>query len=239
MQWLFNNIFYLPLYNLLVWLIDIMPNHDVGLAVIGTTLVVSLLLFSISKQAIKTQLKMKEIEPELKKIKEQIKDKEQQTKATLELYKKYKINPFSGIVVALLQIPILLGLYYVFYKGGLPSINVKTLYPFVMIPKMVNMNFLGILNISKKNIFMAIIAGVAQFIQAQIMSPKTKKSENGSMAEDFAHSMNMQMKYFLPVIILMIGTTLPSALPLYWASRSTFMSIQEFIVRRKRKNPTV
>src|SRR5271155_3614640 len=130
MQWIFNNIFYAPLYNILVWLIDVMPNHDVGLAVIGTTLVVSLLLFSISKQAIRTQLKMKEIEPELKKIKDQIKDKEQQTKATLELYKKYKINPFSGILIALIQIPILLGLYYVFYKGGLPSINIKTLYPF-------------------------------------------------------------------------------------------------------------
>ena len=98
------------------------------------------------------------------------------------------------------------------------------------------MNFLGIMDISKKNFIMAIIAGIGQFIQAQIVSPKTKKSEKGSMSEDFAHSMNMQMKYVFPVIILMIGAGLPSALPLYWASRSIFMSIQEFVVRRKRKS---
>ncbi len=236
MIWIWDTIFYNPLYNLLVYLIDVIPTHDVGIAVILVTLVVSLVLFSISKKAIKTQLKMKEIEPELAKIKETIKDKQEQSIATLALYKKNNINPFSGILMALIQIPVLFALYYVFYKGGLPLIHQDILYPFVKIPVSVNMNFLGVMDISKKNLIMAIIAGVGQFIQAQIVSPKTKKSEKGSMSEDFAHSMNMQMKYVFPVIILMIGAGLPSALPLYWASRSIFMSLQEFVVRRKKNS---
>ena len=236
MIWIWNTVFYNPLYNLLVYLIDVIPTHDVGIAVILVTLVVSLVLFSISKKAIRTQLKMKEIEPELAKIKETIKDKQEQSLATLALYKKNNINPFSGILMALIQIPVLFALYYIFYKGGLPVIHGDALYGFVKIPLQVNMNFLGIMDISKKNFIMAIIAGIGQFIQAQIVSPKTKKSEKGSMSEDFAHSMNMQMKYVFPVIILMIGAGLPSALPLYWASRSIFMSIQEFVVRRKRKS---
>ena len=235
MIWLWNTIFYNPLYNLLVYLIDVIPTHDVGVAVVLVTLVVSLVLFSISKKAIKTQLKMKEIEPELKKIKETIKDKQEQSLATLALYKKNNINPFSGILMALIQIPVLFALYYIFYKGGLPVIHGDALYSFVKIPLQVNMNFLGVMDISKKNLIMAIIAGLGQFIQAQIVSPKTKKSEKGTMTEDFAHSMNMQMKYVFPFIILIIGMGLPSALPLYWASRSIFMSIQEFVVRRKRK----
>ncbi|MEI8337818.1 MAG: YidC/Oxa1 family membrane protein insertase [bacterium] len=235
MIWIWDTIFYNPLYNLLVYLIDVIPNHDAGIAVVLVTLVVSFLLFSISKKAIRTQLKMKEIEPELKKIKETIKDKQEQSLATLALYKKNNINPFSGILMALIQIPVLFALYYVFYKGGLPTIHSDILYGFIKIPLNVNMNFLGIMDIGKANIWMAIIAGIGQFTQAQIVSPKTKKSEKGSMSEDFAHSMNMQMKYVFPVIILMIGAGLPSALPLYWASRSIFMSVQEFVVRRKKK----
>ncbi len=234
MIWIWNTIFYNPLYNLLVYLIDIIPTHDVGIAVILVTLIVSLVLFSISKKAIRTQLKMKEIEPELAKIKETIKDKTEQSVATLALYKKNNINPFSGILMAFIQIPILFALYYVFYKGGLPEIHKDILYGFVRVPFDVNMNFLGILDIGKKNLIMAIIAGISQFVQAQIVSPKTKRSEKNSMAEDFAHSMNMQMKYFFPFIILMIGAGLPSALPLYWTSRSIFMSLQELVVRRKR-----
>ncbi len=235
MIWIWDTFFYNPLYNLLVYLIDTVPAHDAGVAVVLVTLVVSLILFSISKKAIRTQLKMKEIEPELKKIKETIKDKQEQSLATLALYKKNNINPFSGILMALIQIPVLFALYYVFYKGGLPVIHSDILYTFIRVPLNVNMNFLGIMDISKPNLLMAIIAGVAQFIQAQIVSPKTKKSEKGSMSEDFAHSMNMQMKYVFPVIILMIGAGLPSALPLYWASRSIFMCVQEYVVRMKKK----
>ncbi|HEY4512702.1 MAG TPA: YidC/Oxa1 family membrane protein insertase [Candidatus Paceibacterota bacterium] len=234
---MFDTIFYRPLYNTLVWLIDISPNHDAGIAVVALTLIVSVLLYSISKKAIKTQLALKEIEPELKQIKEEVKSKEEQARQTMALYKKYKVNPFSMILLIIIQFPILIALYYVFFKG-LPIIHTDALYSFVKAPESVDMVFLGIVDLSQKNIILAVIAGITQFIQAAIVSSYTKKQitpegHKKTMQEEFANSMQMQMKYFLPVVIGVIGATLPSALPLYWSVRNIFTSFQELIVRRK------
>lgn len=235
MSYIFNTFFYNPLYNALVFLIDITPGGDAGIAVVLLTIVVSFFLFSISKKAIRSQIRMKEIEPELALIRK-IEDKQEQARQMLALYKKNNINPFSMILMMLIQIPILFALYYVFFKGGLPSIHTDLLYSFVKIPSEVNMNFLGMLDISKKNVFMAIFAGITQFIQGFVMVKKTpKKSENPSFSEGLAHSMGTQMKYTLPVIIGAISLSLPSALPLYWSTRNIFTTIQELILKKKKE----
>ncbi len=232
---MFNTIFYRPLYNTLVWFIDVIPGHDAGAAVVVVTLIVSVLLYSISKKAIKTQLALKVIEPELAKLKEEVKDKEEQARQTLALYKKYKVNPFSMILLVILQFPILIALYYVFHS--LPTIHPEALYSFVRVPENVNMLFLGILDIGSKNIVMAIIVAVTQFIQAYIVTSYKQKplevNDKKTMQQQFAHSMQLQMKYFLPVLIGIISYTLPAALPLYWSVRNVFTSVQELIVRRK------
>jgi len=233
---MFNTLFYAPLYNILVWLIDIIPGHDAGIAVVLLTLIVSVLLFSISKKSIKTQLGLKEIEPEIKKIKEDIKDKTEQARQTMALYKKHKVNPFSMILLILIQFPVLLALYFIFFYG-LPVIHTELLYPFIQNPGNVNMMFLGIVDISKKNVAIAIIAGITQFIQAYVMSihmkkPVEDKNKKKTMQEEFAHSMQMQMKYVLPFVIGFISLTLPSALPLYWSVRNIFTAGQEFVIRR-------
>lgn len=234
---MFDTLFYAPLYNGLVFLIDIIPNHDAGLAVVLLTLIVSVLLFSISKKSIKTQIALKELEPELKYIKEHIKDQTEQAKKTIELYKKHKVNPFSIILLVIIQFPILIALYYVFFKG-LPVIHTEYLYSFVENPETVNMMFLGIVDIGKKSVVIAILAGITQYIQAYIVSTKVQKPEPGkkkTMQEEFAHSMQMQMKYVLPFIIGIAGMSLPSALPLYWTVRNIFTSVQEIYVRNTHK----
>ncbi len=231
---MFNTIFYRPLYNTLVWLINATPNHDAGIAVVALTLIVSVLLYSISKKSIKTQLALKEIEPELAKIK-LIESKEEQAKQTLALYKKHKVNPFSMILLVIIQFPILIALYYVF--SSLPEIHPEALYHFVEAPTNINMVFIGILDIGSKNIVIAVIAAVTQFIQAYIVTSYTKKPETGvakTTQEQFAHSMQTQMKYVLPVMIGFISATVPAALPLYWTVRNIFTSIQELVVRRQK-----
>ena len=231
---MFNTIFYRPLYNTLVWFVDIIPGNDAGLAVVIVTLIVSVLLFSISKKAIKTQLALKEIEPELARIKNDITNKEEQAKQTLALYKKYKVNPFSMILLVIIQFPILIALYYVF--RSLPTIHPEALYSFVKVPQNVNMMFVGILDIGNKSIVMAVIAGITQFIQGYIVTSYKKKPDTNEVKttqQQFASSMQMQMKYFLPVMIGVIGSSLPSALPLYWSVRNIFTSFQELVVRRK------
>ncbi len=237
---MFNTLFYAPIYNVLVWFIDIIPSHDAGIALVLVTLLVSILLFSVSKKAIKTQIGLKEIEPEIKKIKENVKDQAEQARQTMALYKKNKVNPFSMILLILIQFPVLIALYYMFFYG-LPVIHTELLYSFVQNPPVVNMNFLGIVDLSHKSIVLAICAGLTQFIQALIMSKRTATAapQNGqkrSMQEEFAHSMQVQMKYFLPVIIGLISMGLPSALPLYWSVRNLFSAGQEVLIMKDKKS---
>lgn len=236
MSYIFNTFFYNPIYNGLVYLIDILPNGDAGIAVILITIVVSLILFSVSKKAIKTQIRMKEMEPEMRLIKETIKDKQEQALKMMALYKKYEINPFSVIFLVILQIPVLFALYFVFLKGGLPTIHTELLYSFISVPEVVNMNMLGILDISQKSLVLAVLAGITQFIQARVAMPKTPpKSENPSFKDDFQRSLGIQMKYVFPVIIVFISASFPAALPLYWSTRNIFMTVQEVYVKKTLK----
>lgn len=93
----FHLIFYQPLYNALVFLIGIVPFHDVGIAVIALTVIVRAILFPLTHRSIITQRKMRDLGPELKKIKERFKkDRQEEAKQTMILYKAHGISPFSG-----------------------------------------------------------------------------------------------------------------------------------------------
>ena len=118
----FSAAIYTPLYNGLVFLVGIMPGDDMGLAVIVLTIIVRFILFPLSKRAVAAQLAMKRIAPEVDKLKQKYKDKpEEQGKAIFALYKENDVHPFAGFALVLVQIPILLGLYWVFSRGGLPA----------------------------------------------------------------------------------------------------------------------
>ncbi|MFA6338528.1 MAG: YidC/Oxa1 family membrane protein insertase [Candidatus Paceibacterota bacterium] len=237
-SWFFNVFFYKPLYNGLIFLLYILPSWaDVGIAIVLFTCLVKLALFPLSQKSIKTQIKMKEVEPEMAAIKEKFKDnKEEQARQMMEIYKNKKINPFSGILVLFLQIPIILALYFIFFQGGLPIIDSGMLYNFIPKPEFVNMNFLGILDVSKKSAILAFLAGITQYMQARLMpSPQKKPGVESTFQDDLARSMNLQMKYVFPVIIFMIAWNISGAVALYWATSNLFMVGQELYVRRKFK----
>jgi YidC/Oxa1 family membrane protein insertase len=124
-SYLYNAVFYKPLYNGLIYLFNLIPFADAGIVVIIFTIIVKIILFPLSIKATKSQMEMKSIEPQLKEIKEKYKDnKEELSKKTIELYKEKEINPFSGFFVLLIQLPIIIALYSVFLRSGLP--NIKT-----------------------------------------------------------------------------------------------------------------
>ena len=233
----FHTIIFEPLYNGLVFLIDITPFADVGIAVIIFTCIVKLLLFPLSKKAVKTQMAMKAIEPETEKIKNQFKNnREELARQTMALYKKHQVNPFSSFAVILIQIPIILGLYYVFFKGGLPTINTDWLYSFVAAPDKVNMIFLGLLDISKKSIFLALLAGVSQFFQAKLAMPPIKpRGAEPDFKADLARSMGLQMRYIFPIVVVFIAYSISGAIALYWTTSNIFAIGQELIIRRQLK----
>lgn len=231
MSFLFNTIIYNPMYNGLVWLIDVLPGHDLGVAVIIFTIFIKVVLFPLSKGAVKTQIVMKQIDPELRELKVKYKDRQELAMKTLELYRKYKLNPFASIFLILIQLPIILALAWIFFKGGFPTINADLLYSFVNVPEIVNTHFLGILDVSVKSITLGIIAGVTQFFQIQYSIPKYEAKKDGTFQDDFARSMNMNMRYVLPAIVFFVSLGVSGAVALYWITSNLFTIAQEVYFR--------
>ena len=228
----FNTFFYNPLYNGLILLLDVLPWLDLGLAIVVFTILVKLILFPLSQKQIKTQIKIKEIEPKINEIKEKYLDKQERAVKTMELYKSEKINPFAGFLPILIQIPIIFALYFIFLRSGFPEINSEILYSFVKAPLDVNMMFLGLLDVSQKSVILAVLAGISQYFQAKLASPITKKTEKGGLGEDFARSMSIQMRYVFPVMIFFIAYTISAAVAIYWTTSNIFMIGQELYVKR-------
>ncbi|MCA9353473.1 YidC/Oxa1 family membrane protein insertase [Candidatus Nomurabacteria bacterium] len=228
---IWNNLFFEPLYNALIFLINILP--DAGLAIVSLTIVVKLILFPIQTKSIKSQIELKKIEPEVQKIKEEYKDKEEQAKKTFELYKNKKINPFSGCLLLLIQLPIIIALYQVFLQDF--SADHSYLYNFLSFPENINYTFLGFLDIREKSIVLAVLTGLSQFFQTRLMMGRTASSSpSGSgFGQDLAKTMNMQMKYFLPVFIAFVASRLPSAVALYWTTSNLFGVLHEWYLKKK------
>jgi len=234
---LFNTFLYTPLYNALVFLIDVAPLASVGFAVILLTVAVKLILFPLSLKAVKTQIAVRAVEPELKKVREQYKnDKQEQARRTMELYRREKINPFSGFLVLLIQLPIIFALYFVFFRGGLPTVDPALLYGFVPTPETVNMAFLWISDVSGRSIALALLAGATQFVQIRLtLPPLAARKENAGLKEDLARSFQLQMRYVMPIIVAVIAYVISAAIALYWTTSNVFAIGQEMVVRRRYK----
>jgi YidC/Oxa1 family membrane protein insertase len=231
----FTAVFYQPIYNGLVFLMLLLPWADAGLIIILCTVIVRLILFPLSQKSIKTQLKMKEIGGELEAIKIKYKDKQEQAKKTMEFYKEKGINPFAGFFAILIQFPIIIALYRIFYAGGITNIDPHLLYSFIHLPMhSVSMIFFGFIDLTQKNIIFALLAAVTQFFQAQIITPTQPKPLPGaekSIGNDLARSMTFQSKYVFPILIFFIAYAVSAAVSLYWIVSNLFSIGQELFVR--------
>ncbi|MDB5194236.1 MAG: 60 kDa inner rane insertion protein preprotein translocase subunit YidC [Parcubacteria group bacterium] len=233
MSTIYHSFIYTPLYNLLVLLFKIAPWADAGVIVVLLTLIVRFVLFPLSKKAIVTQVAMQEINPKLAEIKEKHKDsQEEQTKATLALYKEKGINPFSGILLLIVQLPIIWALYRIFLYGGLPTVNLGLLYSFVHAPSHINTVFLGLIDITKKSAFLAALAAITSFFQLKIATGRMAAPQGTGFSDNLARSMQTQMKYFFPLIVFFISYKISGVIALYWLTTNLFTIAQELYVRR-------
>ena len=225
---IFDILLYRPLFNALVLLYNYIPGHDFGIAVILLTVIIRIALYPVAVKALNSQKVLQKLQPKLQEIQKKFKDdKEKQAKETMELYRAEKINPFGGLFLALIQLPILIALYMVFWEGLKPS-ELANLYNFVLNPVTINANFLGMIDLSKPNIAFAILAGVLQFFQTKMMLPKASKSAGSG--PDFSQIMQKQMVYFFPVLTVIILLGLPSAIGLYWTVSGIFSIIQQYFI---------
>ncbi len=231
----FDTFFYEPIYNALVFLIGAVPGANVGVAIILLTVGVRTVLLPLSHKSVVSQAKMRAIAPHVEKVKEKYKDnKQEQARKTMELYKEHGINPFSGCLLVLVQLPVIFALYFVFFKG-LPTLNTEILYSFVSTPITMSMMFLGIL-LSGKSIILALLAAVTQYYQIKLSIPPMAAAEKGakpSFKDDFARSFNLQIRYILPIVVFGISYTISAAVALYWATSNLFSIGHELYVKRK------
>jgi YidC/Oxa1 family membrane protein insertase len=244
-SFIWHTFFFDPVYNGLVYFIDVVPGGDVGIAIIFITVVVKFILLPFSLSAARTQLAMREIEPKMKEIKEKYKGKrEEQARKTMELYKEAGLNPFSSIFLLLIQFPIIIALYLAVYRGGgvpLPDINMELLYAFIPSPETVNMLFVGIVDVAARSLPLAALAGITQFIHTHLSLPKQKPREPNAepnFKDDFARSMHLQMRYVMPLLIFVVAYTISAAIALYFTVSNITAIAQEYYVRYKGLRPT-
>jgi YidC/Oxa1 family membrane protein insertase len=234
-------------YNTLVFFIDVIPNGDVGLAIIATVILVKLVLFPISIKAVQTQKVMKEIQPKIKDIKEQYKDdREKQAREMMLIYKEHQLNPFSSIFIIFLQIPIIIALYFsvlsIFSVDAetaalIKSINGEVLYSFIPEPAVISEFFLGQFNIAERSILLALLAGITQYIHINFMMPQqppTKPGEKVDFQTELMNNMQKQMKFVMPIMITGIAYFISAAIALYFVVSNLFALLQELYVRRHR-----
>ncbi|MBU0531160.1 YidC/Oxa1 family membrane protein insertase [Patescibacteria group bacterium] len=239
MIWAFNTFLAEPIYNLLIGIYAVVPGQDIGIAIILLTIIIKLILWPLAAKSIKGQQALQKLQPKLAEIKEQYKDdKEGQSKAMMKLYADEKVSPLSSCLPLLVQLPIILALYRVFLHG-LNDDATYRLYSFIPDPDIISPLFFGVVDLSNPNIFLAIGAGIFQFFQAKMMNlrkpPKEVAGSKGAKDEAMLSSMNRSMVYFMPIITVVIGASLPGGLTLYWMVVNIISVIQQYIFFRKIK----
>jgi len=236
----YNIIFFQPLLNALVFLVGVVPFHDVGVAVVVLTIAVRIILFPFTHKSVKTQIKMRQIEPEIRKIKENYKsDRQKQAEETMKLYREHGISPYSGCLMLVVQLPLLFALYKVFWNGL--GFNGEFLYYFLKVPAVLQVKFLGLVDITRASYVLAFFAGVSQYFQIKLATlkdsdeGKEKLQKQPDFQKQFNESFSKQMKYVMPVFIFFISTRLPGAVALYWTTMNIFAIVHESFVRNKAK----
>jgi len=258
----FNTVFVFPILNLLVGFYKLfhavsLPG-DFGFSIIALTVFVRVILHPFFKQQMSTAKKMQDLKPHLDRIQDKHKkDPKKLQEEQLRLYQEAGINPASGCLFMIIQIPIFIGLYQtlsLFFTGNMTAtiaaINKVLYFPFLKITT-IDPWFFGVnLALSPQtanNVFyniIPVITAVLQFFQAQATTPpvaapaleKTDKKEGETdKTGDFQKAMNTQMKYIFPLMIGWFSMRMPVGLSLYWNIFSLFSIMQYKQIYRKSK----
>lgn len=248
---IFNIILIAPLTNGLILFYRLLGGN-MGFAIIGFSLFLRFLLNPLTKPYMQSMKKMKEIEPELKRLKERHQDdKKKLMEAQAEFYKQKGINPSAGCLPYLLQIVVLIALFNVFTRvlsvkaDAIPKLN-ELLYAPLKFTQEVSLNtkFLY-LDVTKPDVFkipgipfnlpgpILILAALVQLVSAKMMTPyfkeeKTLAKKTASKEDDLQVTMQQSMSVTFPLFTLIIGLSFPSGLVLYWFLFSLWQAIQQY-----------
>ncbi len=185
-----------PIFNLLVLIYALLPGHNFGLAIILFTIVIRLLMWPLVKRQLHNAKAMRQLQPELKRIKQETKgDRQRESMLVMELYKERGVNPFGSIGLLLLQLPILFGLFAGLQKLiADPNEIINFAYPFIQnLPSIQNlaadigqldMTLFGFVDLSRAALgetgvywpamFLVLGSAVTQYYQSKQLMPNDK-----------------------------------------------------------------
>ena len=214
-----------PLFKLLHWLSQLLGNY--GLAILATTVLVKLAFFPLANKSYESMAKMKKLQPEMEKIRERFKDdRVKQQQELMALYKNQKINPMSGCVPIVLQIPVFFALYKVLFV----TIDMRHAPFFGWIkdlsaPDPTSLfNLFGLLPYQAPEFLhigaWPLIMGATMWVQMQL-NPQQPDP--------------VQQKIFnwMPVIFTFMLASFPSGLVIYWAWNNVLSLLQQYTIMRK------
>lgn len=241
---LFRTFISQPFLNLLVGIAALLPDHNLGIAIIILTILVKLLLFLPTQHALQGQRKMQVIQPKINELRERLKDDPaRMQKEMMALWKEHKVNPFQSCLPLLVQFPVLIGLFYVIRDGSHLELARESLYSvFQHITWDFSPFFLG-LDLRQPALLMAPILAGLQFWQMWLAFQQKKAKEAGKKpvldaktGKPTQSPEEMQQKIMLYAMPLMIGffaIQFPAAVSLYWGVSTLFAVGQQVVVNRK------
>jgi len=245
-EWFFmkiwDSVFYKPLYNFLIALIQYWPYHSLAFAIIILTLVIKILLLLPNHKALKNQKALQKIQPHLDEVKKKHAwDQAKIAQETMAVWKKHWVNPAWSCLPVLIQFPFLIALFYII-KDGLTANNIHLLYPSLQNFdfKIINSEFFWLFNLADtKVIVLALLVWATQYWQMHLTFKNQAKPQASSWNDFMAQQMQMMsktMKYVMPVMIWWFTFVMPAWLWIYWFISTLFAAWQQFYVNFKHDN---
>lgn len=249
--WIWEIVIYTPIYNALIFLVSILPGYSLGLGIIVLTVIIRLILLVPNQHALRSQKAMQELQPKLNELKRKYaNDQQKLAQETMALWKKYKINPFGGCLPLLIQLPIIIGLFYSIKSAnyGFSSSDSALLYGNLKNFDMtqIQTTFLGLDLRSEHIIWLAVVVALLQFFQMSLAMAKNKKKakvsgegikekkKDKSEMQDAMAQTTKTMQYIMPLMIGFMAYSFPAGVAIYWGMSTLFGIGQQLVVNREK-----
>lgn len=206
----------------LLWILEYIHRYvnNWGIAIILLTVLIKALFWPLTAKSYAAMEKMKQLQPLMTALREKYKDnREQLNKEVMGIYKSYGVNPASGCVPILVQLPVFFGLY----QALLTSLALRHASFITYLP---GTDIIWLADLSAKDplYITPIVMGLTMFLQ-QRMSPPP------------ADPMQRKIMMFLPLIFTVLFLNFPSGLVLYWLVNNILSIFQQWLMMRKTRKP--
>jgi YidC/Oxa1 family membrane protein insertase len=243
---IFNPIFYQPVFNLLMMIYlalnHVFPAGAFPLAIVILTLLLRTALIPLTRKQLKSTREMQVLQPKLKELQAQYRSEPQELMRRQQaLYKEHGVNPASGCLPLIIQMPFLYALYFSFRDalqvGHVAAVtkvanidkHIYSFLPHVTVATLPHTQFFWTSLATPDPIhILPVVAALLTFFQMRMATPVRKPGPRG--ASDATTQATSMMQYIMPFMTLFIGLSFPAGLALYWCVTTTFSAVQQYFI---------